>query len=332
MLQVLMLSRDPSVTDLQSDTSQRLREYEKAGAKIYAHYASPYNCLMLLYGALLRYLHIVNDGELRHQVITSQSPFEDGLVAWMLAKLLGAKLEIQMHGDFFNPLWAKEHWSRKWRLKIARFTLRRADGIRVPSKRVANSLSRDIWTMQVAVLATPTARRIKKLPLSDKVILYAGRFSKEKNLPMLLEMFQMVREVHPDATLHLVGDGQHQIYGEGNGVASVMDMGNHLEASLAVIPSNHESWSRFAIEAALSGVPVVMTDVGCAGEIIKSSESGWVAYFGKDQFANSIIAALDNPELAEQYAQNAKLLAEALPNQEQTAKIMVENWKALCTP
>jgi glycosyltransferase involved in cell wall biosynthesis len=43
-----------------------------------------------------------------------------------------------------------------------------------------------------------------------------------------------------------------------------------------VQPSYFEGWGLAVIEAAAAGVPIVMTDVGCAGEIIKDGENGLV--------------------------------------------------------
>ena len=43
-----------------------------------------------------------------------------------------------------------------------------------------------------------------------------------------------------------------------------------------LLTSNYEGWGMAVVEAASLGLPIIMTDVGCAGELIKNKESGIV--------------------------------------------------------
>jgi len=44
----------------------------------------------------------------------------------------------------------------------------------------------------------------------------------------------------------------------------------YKSADLYLLTSNYEGYAMSAVEASLCGCPVVMTDVGCAGEVIRS--------------------------------------------------------------
>lgn len=105
------------------------------------------------------------------------------------------------------------------------------------------------------------------------VIGHAGRFNNQKNQEFLLEIFQEVAKVNPNAILLLVGTGPNFekikdlvsihpnkdkiiLYGESSdmsGLYSAMD--------IFVFPSKREGLGLVAVEAQISGLPCVVSDV-----------------------------------------------------------------------
>ncbi len=99
-------------------------------------------------------------------------------------------------------------------------------------------------------------------------------------------------------------------------------------ARLCVMASRHEAWARFAVEAALAGCPVVMTDVGCAGDVIRNGESGWVVPVDDvAAFVAALDEALSSPEEAARRAARAQQQARTLPTEQETARRIVEVWQ-----
>src|SRR5205823_73620 len=75
-------------------------------------------------------------------LVSTQSPFEDALLGWLLARWFGARLEVQTHFGILSPHWVKEHpWINRLRILLARALYRRADSIRVPSSWLKREIS-----------------------------------------------------------------------------------------------------------------------------------------------------------------------------------------------
>ncbi len=329
-----MISRDPDAVRPGSQTAKRIAGYAAMGAEV----------TVVLFASLPRFLPVLWRGLTtvrRGWIVTAQDPFESGKLAWIIARLRGAKLELQVHGDFFNPAWAAEAWHRPLRLALARFRLSNADGVRAVSKRVARSLQDIVPADRITIIpvavqpAAPNAT-----PIDASEVRYAGRFTSEKNLSMLIRAFATAASAHPAARLVLVGDGPEmprvRAAIKASGVVDRIRIDPWTNgpaigaAGIIAIPSLHESWSRLAIEAALAGRAIVMTDVGCAGEVIVDGESGWVVSPGNEAaFAAALTEALSNPDEARRRGENARRAAAALPDAEETARRIVAAWERL---
>jgi len=76
-------------------------------------------------------------------IISSQDPFETGLVGLLLKKKTKFPLQLQMHGDFWSPYYEEESFMNKMRLKIAKLVIPKADCIRVVSERIKKGVKRN---------------------------------------------------------------------------------------------------------------------------------------------------------------------------------------------
>ena len=98
--------------------------------------------------------------------------------------------------------------------------------------------------------------------------------------------------------LHIVGSGpdekklksyvarlgleQHVVF---HGYQSGYALGMfYRECDAFLLTSDYEGWGMVIIEAAAAGLPIIMTDVGCAGEIIIHGESGLVVPPGESAY------------------------------------------------
>ena len=239
-------------------------------------------------------------------VITAQAPDEVGMIAWLIARKFGIALQLQVHTDIMSPWYRRASWKEAIRYQLATLLIPRADCIRVVSLRIKQSLISRFGIDGSRITVLPifsdasefsgaaedphTSRRFESF--SFKMIA-AGRFvDKEKNFSMLIEMMRKFAVVCPDALLVLVGDGPDKKKYEGK----IKDYG--LEKNVMIEPwrrdlpsfyksfdvfllsSNYEGWGRAAVEAMAAGLPVVMTDVGLAGEVVRDGENGIVVPIG----------------------------------------------------
>ncbi len=124
-------------------------------------------------------------------------------------------------------------------------------------------------------------------PNGEKIILHASNFREVKNVPAVVEVFQLLRRDH-EVRLLLVGDGPEisevqalvERYGLENDVA-FLGQADHLEdilpvADVLLLPSLHESFGLVALEAMACAVVPVMTSVGGAAEFINDGHNGFL--------------------------------------------------------
>jgi len=111
------------------------------------------------------------------------------------------------------------------------------------------------------------------------------------------------------------------------------DLDNYFnQADAFVLTSNFEGWGLAVIEAAGCGLPIIMTDVGCAGEVIKNSESGIVITAGdKHKLIEAMFKIIEDENLRKKLGANAKLAASRLPSEEQILELYKKSWEIAVT-
>lgn len=224
-------------------------------------------------------------------VVTAQNPFEFGLVGWIMKVLHRVPLEVQVHGDFYSrEYWRHESVGNRLRYYLGLMVLRRADGVRVVSARIEESLTaRGVAVAKITVLPilsslTPFAEAHPRPLWPDTnrlTIISVARFSREKNLPLLIRAFKQVNDLYKGTQLVLVGEGGEEqrlkvlvaslwpgntppvfFYPWQRDVAAVM-----AAADIFALTSDYEGYAMVLGEAMAAGLPIVTTDVGCVGDL-----------------------------------------------------------------
>lgn len=205
----------------------------------------------------------------RYDVVTSQDPFWRGLVSWLAARKLGARLNIQVHADL-NAQSLIKHM-------LAQMVLRHADSVRVVSEKIQSQVQHIAPKKKISVL--PIFVDVEKYaaaqpkPHDIKTILWLGRFEAEKDPLAAIEILREVRK-EIDAKLVMIGEGSlkealtHSAAGLPVEILPWQhEMRPHLEvADVVLSTSPAESFGASIVEALAAGVPVVSRDVGVARE------------------------------------------------------------------
>lgn len=227
-------------------------------------------------------------------LVTGQDPFAAGLIAYAISRWTNQPLELQEHGDFWSGAWQKEHWTHRVWAIIGIQLLKRAERIRVVSERVKGHLvAKGIQANKVAII--PVAQELeelltKPLPLRDGpewVIRVPCRFVQQKGLNIVLDAFAKVHEQYLNARLEFVGAGPLESWVLSRvqtlGLSLVVTLRPWMEATelwdgadMFVMSSRYEGYGRTVVEAMAAGVPVVATDVGCVGSILRHEQEGLV--------------------------------------------------------
>jgi glycosyltransferase involved in cell wall biosynthesis len=119
-------------------------------------------------------------------------------------------------------------------------------------------------------------------------VLYVGRLAAEKNLPLALAAFKVIREVFPQARLVLVGDGPLATKLKSQepeaifcGMLSGKELASHYaSADLFLFPSLTETFGNVILEAMASGLAAVAFDYAAAHQFIAPESNGLLVPFG----------------------------------------------------
>lgn len=227
----------------------------------------------------------------QYDIVTAQDPFFIGLLAWAVARRIGARLLVQVHTDLSAY--------RGVRHILAQIVLRHADTVRVVSEKIKKQVEAiDVHapTHVLPIFVDIEAfKNLERRAHTQKTILWVGRFEEEKDP---LSALRVLREVQAsvDAKLVLLGAGslEKELRAEAQGLsvefAGWQDPKKYLPlADVVLSTSRHESWGASMVEALAAGVPVVAPDIGIA------QEAG-ATVVSRDTLADAIVTILRSGE------------------------------------
>jgi glycosyltransferase involved in cell wall biosynthesis len=107
----------------------------------------------------------------------------------------------------------------------------------------------------------------------------------------------------------------------------------YMDADVYVQPSFYEGWGMAVVEAAASGLPIIMTDTGCAGEAIKNEESGIVMRNGMaEEIAEALVTIVSQPEVRKKMAEMARQAVIVLSAQQEFIGRIRESYQGSVAP
>lgn len=269
--------------------------------------------------------------QINASLITVQDPFETGFAGYFLKRLTGVRLQVQIHTDFLSPYFAAESWLNRARILIAKFIVPRADALRAVSLRIKERVVAEFGLREEKISVLPVFIDIKniqaapvhfdlhkKYPQFDFLAFTAARITREKNLGLLLTALTEMNARGRGVGLVIVGDGPEladlkqktkdlQLEGSVYFESWTDDLVSYYKSADAfVLTSNYEGYGRTIAEACAAGCPVVMTDVGLAGELIVDGVNGLVVPVGDAAaLREAILRLVASPNLAMRLAKNA---------------------------
>ena len=111
-----------------------------------------------------------------------------------------------------------------------------------------------------------------------KVIGYVGRGEKQKNLPKLFKVFDIVKKKHPNVILIAVGKNLEKFASNSDRIIFLGERSNVQEImtsfELLCLTSKAEGFPNVIGEAMLSALPCISTDVGDTKNIL--GKTGWI--------------------------------------------------------
>jgi len=299
----------------------------------------------------------------KYDVITVQDAYYLGFLAVKLARQFKLGLEIQVHGfeKFFGlrKKLAKLVLQKADSIRVVSQRLRRqlVNELKIAENKITvASIYADVAKSMGLILPSTREHNGK----SNFIFLTVGRLVPVKNIAVQIEAMRQVIKQFSRAELWIVGDGSQRKALQvkslprrqtGQKPASSADgskaclVGRRVksqiklfgwqenldkfygEADAFLLTSNSEGWGMAAVEAASFGLPIIMTDVGLAGEVIKDDESGIVIPVG-DQKAleNAMIKLIKDRDLRKKLGEGAREAIKKLPTKEETLALYKKSW------
>ncbi|EAH6126629.1 glycosyltransferase family 4 protein [Campylobacter jejuni] len=163
---------------------------------------------------------------------------------------------------------------------------------------------------------------LKTSNLSQKVVLSAGRFTKEKGFLRLIDIWEIVQkdENFKEWKLHIVGDGilkeeiLHKIQDKKLEHSIILSPFNqnieeeYLKASIYVMASHFEGFGMVLAESANYAIPSIAFDINTGpSDIIDNEKSGFLIEDGNlQEFADKLKILMQDESLREKFGKNAK--------------------------
>lgn len=164
---------------------------------------------------------------------------------------------------------------------------------------------------------SPDQKRALRMSLGfpdGPIIVYTGRFETEKRVNNLLQVWPKIKAYFPNATLVLVGAGSQMQSLKEQAQEGVLFPGRvdnvlpYLQAAdVFVLPSAREGLSNSLIEAMATGLPVIVTRVGGAPDIIEEGVNGFLIKPDDLESLNSTLRiVLESPDTRDKVGQAAR--------------------------
>ena len=225
---------------------------------------------------------------------------------------------------------------------VFRSFLKRVDMIIAPTKDAELTIKRYKVNKEIKLLPTGIDPELFKRQQSEieqfragmearypalsgkRILLYAGRIAKEKNIGFLMEVFPAIALKHPETVLLLVGNGpeldalkresKRRDIGERCVFTGYMERGElalaYAMSDVFLFPSLTETQGLVTIEAMMSGLPVVAIGSNGTKMVMNGDNGGFMVRDDPAQFSEKVLLLLEDAALYREKAEEAKRHAE----------------------
>ena len=286
----------------------------------------------------------------KYDLITVQDSYFIGFLALQMARVFKIGLEIQVHGfEKFQGI----------RKIISKYVLKRADSVRVVSERLKKEMIEEFQVKENKIVVIPIYVELETRSIASVqneivetqdlasaknndnfIFLTVGRLVPVKNIEIQIDAVANLKDKFKNIELWIIGDGPERKdyelrikkYGLEDRI-KLLGYQNDLDkfykqADVFLLTSNSEGYGMVIVEAANHGLPIIMTDVGCAGEFIKNEESGIVIDAkNRDFLEKAMIRLIENEDLRMRLGKNAQNSIKNLLNKEETLNLYKKSWE-----
>jgi glycosyltransferase involved in cell wall biosynthesis len=264
----------------------------------------------------------------KYDIIIAREPQLAGPIALLISKLTGAKLIVELNGNYASAyVWEHSETGeirqtkRKLSSKIIPFVLKRADGIKLLySNQVSPYLSNDILASKVVSTFheyTPVSL-FQPSTMEEKVILSMGYPYRIKGFDIAIKSFLQVASRIPNYELHLVGYLRENEKGllmdmiAGNQQIKLMKPLDYPDAikkiatcSIFLLASRTEAMGRVLLEAMAHKKPLIGSSADGIPSYVHDKFNGLIFESeNEDDLAKKLLTLASSASMREEFAEN----------------------------
>ncbi len=306
--------------------SPRVRNFKPIGEYDLPEYPE----LKLLYPPVLEMLSWIYENEFTHIHVATPGPV--GLTGLLIARILKLPIAGTYHTALpqYTGQLTGDHAMEElmWRFMI--WFYNEMDQVYAPSQAFSDELAEKgvqrhklrVYPRGVDVRQFTPAKRngfYKRFSLNGNTkMIYVGRISKEKNMPLLEQVILKLAERVPALDVVLVGDGPYREEMQNNlkGVQNCVFTGTlygedlaqaYASADFFVFPSTTDTFGKVILEAQASGLPVIVSDKGGPQENLVPGETGLVVPSDEPEaLLQAVEQLLSDPDKLQVMGRNAR--------------------------
>lgn len=181
-----------------------------------------------------------------------------------------------------------------------------------------------------------------KIPKQHKILLSVGRLEKEKNFEFVINCFQQITKHYSDVHLVIAGEGSSRKKLERMARELMLDKQIHLigdidmdimplvynDADIFVFSSTTETQGLCVLEAAASGLPLVLVNDSAYKGMVADKKNGFSLPLDAKQFVDKIILLLKDSKTRKMFGEKSKQLVRSNFEQEHLVNELIELYKS----
>ncbi|MFA6253168.1 MAG: glycosyltransferase [Patescibacteria group bacterium] len=357
-MKILGISLDPSILDKESIPAQRIIKFgqnldkyyllvptdkdqkSQLAANIFVESLGSHNKFFLFFKIYKRISEIIKNE--KFDLLTTQDAYFLSLILIFLSRKHGIKFEVQIHG------FEKYHGLRKL---LANYSLRQADIIRtvsiktkeylvdnfsIPAKKIYVS---PVFVDRQKIENSKNEFSLRDLYQNDFIFLTVGRLVPVKNIVLQI---RAIKKLNLDKVkLVIVGEGPDKanlqaLVARENLNKSIIFVDGYIKnladyyksADCLLITSNMEGYCMVVAEAVLADLPVIMTDVGCANDLVENNINGFVIPINNlDVLVAKMKKVVEDQKLLTEFKTRHTAYKEKILSQQALSDIIIDNWQ-----
>ena len=151
----------------------------------------------------------------RPDVITSQTPWEEGVLGYFFAFMTKARFIPQIHFDITSLAWRRETRLNRWRYFVSKAIVSKSPKTRVVSEFQKEQISDAFAVDRSRLVVVPALMQLNKFQSEEFTentnrqfnVIFVGRFVEAKNLDLWLDVAELLAAQSPRFNFTLAGDG-----------------------------------------------------------------------------------------------------------------------------